>query len=234
MSIFSLAFWMRIHLVVCVIETKNVEYKYFSTGEEITLKCKCVASYWIGPALNTVNSTKRQISQIEITDMNDNPKRWNMSIYTKGGNIANTLPPKLVKRLSLLGANFDLHITNLSSSDEGLYICETAINCALPQYRYLLYTKYKPSIKVNVKENIIVEGETVDLYCATRNNHTTTSISWYAGNKKLISTSESSLNYKMSNVSRFDTGNYTCSVQNEIGNTSSGISLVISCKTFFK
>lgn len=99
----------------------------------------------------------------------------------------------------------------------------------------MLYFSDKPSIKVNVKDKIIiVEGEPVDLYCATKNNHKTTSIVWYAGNKKLISTNESSLNYKISNVNRFDTGNYTCSVQAEVGNTFSEISLVISCKTFYK
>ncbi|CAC5411926.1 DSCAML1 [Mytilus coruscus] len=60
-------------------------------------------------------------------------------------------------------------------------------------------------------------------------NPNPTSISWYKGDNILVSTnSKSSLRYKMSNVSRHDTGNYTCSSQNEIGNASSDISLVIS------
>lgn len=90
-----------------------------------------------------------------------------------------------------------------------------------------------PSIKVDVSKNFIMEGETVNLYCFSRGYIKTTSMSWYKEDKKFISTrNESSLSIKMINVSRYDTGKYICSVQNEIENTSSEISLVISCKTF--
>ncbi|CAG2201490.1 unnamed protein product [Mytilus edulis] len=93
----------------------KVEYKHYSTGEEITLQCRCVAVYWNGPA---VKSTEGSVSEIVITDMYGNYKVWNLSIYTMEKKISPILPKHLSKRLNLEGANFDLHITNLSSSDE--------------------------------------------------------------------------------------------------------------------
>lgn len=121
--------------------TIHVEYKYFSKGEAITLKCKCVVFYWNAPAQNITN--RHQVSQVEMLDMKGNPRIWSISIYTKGDDIADTLSQQLSKRLSLIGANFDLHITNLSSSDEGLYICDTSVKCIFPQYRFILYMKCK-------------------------------------------------------------------------------------------
>lgn len=117
----------------------KVEYKHYSTGEEITLQCRCVAVYWNGPA---VKSTEGSVSEIVITDMYGNYKVWNLSIYTMEKKISPILPKHLSKRLNLEGANFDLHITNLSSSDEGLYICET-FHCERTQYQYLLNYKCK-------------------------------------------------------------------------------------------
>lgn len=71
------------------------------------------------------------------------------------------------------------------------------------------------------------------LDCTTRSNPEATSISLYKDNKKLrLTTSKSSLRFTMSKVSRYDSGKYRCSAQNEIGNTSSEISIVISCKIF--
>lgn len=123
--------------------TEDVTYKFFSIGDEITLRCKCVSLYWNGPSLNRVNSRENEISPVETTDVYGNMKAWNLSIYTYGGEIVDSLSSQLVKRLKLTGDNFDLHITNLSSADEGLYICESTVNCSLNHNRYLLYYKCK-------------------------------------------------------------------------------------------
>lgn len=115
-----------------------MDYTYFTTGEDITLKCHCRVSYWSGPAIG-----KRDIvvNQIEIIDIYDKLKMWNISIYSKGNTIADTLPPNLFNRLNLKGDNFDLHITHLSPRDEGLYICDSAVMCSVPQSWYLLQNK---------------------------------------------------------------------------------------------
>lgn len=71
------------------------------------------------------------------------------------------------------------------------------------------------------------------LDCTTRSNPKAISISWYKDNEKLrLTTSKSTLRFTMSKVSRYDSGKYRCSAQNEIGNTFSEISIVISCKIF--
>ncbi|CAC5424669.1 unnamed protein product [Mytilus coruscus] len=206
---------------------KKVEYRYYSTGEEITLKCDCKAVYWNGPALE---NTGVVISQVDETDIYEEVKTWNISIYTKGDTIANTLPQSLLRRLHVIGDNFDLHITNLSLSDEGLYICDRiGHDCFGMQNRYILQNQYKPSIKVNISDNFIVEGETTQLCCTSTSKPKPTSIVLYKEDNELVSTnSRFSLCYKMINVSRNDTGNYTCFSKNEIGNASSEIPLVIS------
>lgn len=56
-----------------------------------------------------------------------------------------------------------------------------------------------------------------------------TLISWYKEEKELISEyNKSSLCYTISNVSRYDAGNYTCCSENEIGEASSEILLTVS------
>ncbi|CAC5417636.1 unnamed protein product [Mytilus coruscus] len=302
-------------------ELNSVEYKYFSIDEEITLKCDCVGSYWNGPA---VKSPGNKISQFNITDVYGKQKFYNISIYTKGKEIADTLPYDIHKRLSLIGNNLDLHIQNLSFSDEGIYICDYAVKCNVSQKRYLLqkkifptklriqnvtnqhtvkgienctlsliclvesgkpseelrwtkngntihrggpsklvytfvpgkndhqsvYTceaqnpdmkipltktirldiKYKPCIRINVSGTLmVVEGEMTHICCMPRSNPKPTSINWYNEEVKLVSNyNASSLCFKISNVSRLDSGNYTCSSKNEIGNASSEIVLIIS------
>lgn len=116
----------------------KVEYKYFSTGDEITLKCKCKALFWNGPARA---DTGIGISHVYETDIYDELTTWNVSIYTNGEKVAEALPQKLLRRLHVTGDNFDLHITNLSTSDEGLYMCDPTENCVVIQIRYILQHK---------------------------------------------------------------------------------------------
>ncbi|CAG2201491.1 unnamed protein product [Mytilus edulis] len=102
------------------------------------------------------------------------------------------------------------------------------------QYQVLNVSIYfhsdKPSVTINVSSNLtMVEGEFARICCTSVSNPRPTFISWHKENTKLVSTfKNSSLCYKMSNVSRLDTGNYVCSTRNEIGNASSEISLIIS------
>lgn len=112
----------------------KVEYKYFSTGEEITLQCKCKALYWNGPAWADTGS---DISQV------DKLKKWNVSIYTKGHTVSTALPEKLSRRLNVTGDNFDLHMKNLSTPDEGLYtcVCDPTGNGVVIENRYILQNK---------------------------------------------------------------------------------------------
>lgn len=98
-----------------------------------------------------------------------------------------------------------------------------------------MYTKLfsdKPSIKLNASRTlVVVESDIANICCISRSNPKSTLISWHTDDKELVSAfNNSSLCYKISNVSRFDTGNYTCSSQNEIGNASSDMSLIITCK----
>lgn len=118
----------------------KVEYKYFSTGDEIALQCGCKAVYWNGPAFE---NTRNGISQVEEQDIYGALKTWNLSIYTKGATIANILPQEIVRRLHVVGDKFDLHITNLSSSDEGLYLCDTTASCFWSNARFILQKKSK-------------------------------------------------------------------------------------------
>lgn len=112
---------------------KRVEYKYFSTGDEIILKCGCKAVFWNGPAFA---DTRHHTSHIMRRDIYGELKVWNTSIYTKGDTIKNTLPLELLRRLHVIGNNFDLRISNLSLSDEGLFTCDSA--CGELENRFLL------------------------------------------------------------------------------------------------
>lgn len=137
---------------------KRVDYNvsYFSTGQSITLECDCKVSFWNGPvATNTGNET----SPVDINDIYGDPKVMNVTIYMTGGKIANMLPETLFKRLNLVGDNFDLHITNLSTSDEGLYICDLKEYCRKQktyQHVFLLQNKckYICTISVDILSNI--------------------------------------------------------------------------------
>ncbi|CAC5368456.1 unnamed protein product [Mytilus coruscus] len=93
-----------------------------------------------------------------------------------------------------------------------------------------LNIKYKLSVEINVSSTLTVdEGEFAHICCISVSNPKTTSISWHKEDTELVSTfNNSSLCYKMSNVSRHDTGNYVCSYQNEVGDSSSEILLIIS------
>lgn len=123
---------------------KNVEYKYFTSGENITLNCKYKVSHWSGPAVTNITPVN-ETTLVKITDQYDKQKKWNISFYTKGNTVKKTLPQNLFKRLTLIGDNFDLLITNMSTSDEGLYICDPTNTTAL-QKRYLLQNKCKYSL----------------------------------------------------------------------------------------
>lgn len=120
---------------------KNVEYRYFSSGENITLNCNSEVLYWYGPSVN-IGEPLNKNTFVEITGKNNKTKNWSISIYTKRDTVKDTLPQNLFKKLSLIGDNFDLLITNLSASDEGLYICEPRNNTVL-QIRYILQNKCK-------------------------------------------------------------------------------------------
>lgn len=129
-------------------EMKIVEYKYFSSGENVTLKCKSQALYWTGPAVNTMEPIN-ETTFVEMTDNYDKRKKWHISIYTKGDTVKDTLPQNLFKRLHLIGDNFDLLITNLSASDEGLYICDPRNNAQL-QKLYILQNICKYTLFLNL------------------------------------------------------------------------------------
>lgn len=118
---------------------KDVIFKYFSIDDEITLTCKCQASFWSGPVLD---SAEKQISHVEITDMYGRLTRWNISSYSKYDTFKDSLPQSLSSRINLTGDNFDLRITHLSLTDEGIYVCD-ASNCTMPQTLYLLQYKCK-------------------------------------------------------------------------------------------
>lgn len=120
---------------------KNIEYRYFSTGKTITLNCNSEVLYWYEPSGN-IEELANKNNFVEITGKNNKTKNWSISIYTKGDTVKDTLPQKLFKKLNLIGDNFDLLITNLSASDEGLYICEPRNNTVL-QKRYILENKCK-------------------------------------------------------------------------------------------
>lgn len=78
-----------------------------------------------------------------------------------------------------------------------------------------------------------MEEKSTQICCISKSKPEPTSISWFKEDKELVSTTnESSLCYQLINVSRNDTGNYTCSSQNEIGNSSQKMAVVILCKNF--
>lgn len=86
---------------------------------------------------------------------------------------------------------------------------------------------------VNVSDKFIMEGEEHHLCCISKSNPKPTTIAWSKEEENIFSSnSESVLCYTMTGVSRNDTGNYTCSSQNEIGNESSTVSIVVSCNNF--
>lgn len=113
---------------------QNVEYKYFTKGDEITLTCNFKAVYWHGPSFGN-----DRISHVAAPNIYGELQRWNISFYTKDNTFAQTLPLELFRRLNLVGDNLDLHIANLSHSDEGIYLCDTA-NLSKP-HRYLLQNR---------------------------------------------------------------------------------------------
>ncbi|VDI64121.1 Hypothetical predicted protein [Mytilus galloprovincialis] len=145
------------------------------------------------------------------------------------------------EHIRYLGATDDgklqIPVVNVSNryQNSGFYICNVSNGIpdnhgnVFQQGRTYVEFADKPSIKIHVSNSFIKEGETMHLDCTTRSNPKATSISWYQDNKKLrLTTSKSSLRLTMSKVSRYDSGKYRCSAQNEIGNTSSEISIVIS------
>lgn len=127
----------------------NVDYKYFSTGDDITLNCDCKALFWNGPEFkNAGNGT----SKVDLKDIDGEWKVWNLSIYTNGDKIASTLPQTILGRLRVIGKNFDLHISNLSHSDEGLFTCNSA--CGELENRFLLQIKCKTFVLSSTQINM--------------------------------------------------------------------------------
>lgn len=131
-------------LIFCfnLAEVKNQEYNvsYFSNGEAITLKCRCKVSFWSGPVVTNVENGT---SPIMITDIYGQYQVLNVSIYFHSGKIADSLPQILFEKLNVIGENFDLRITNLSTSNEGLYICDLSKQCLLMPEKFLLQNKCK-------------------------------------------------------------------------------------------
>ncbi|VDI39691.1 Hypothetical predicted protein, partial [Mytilus galloprovincialis] len=123
---------------------KTVDYDliYFLTGESLTLSCNYKVSFWNGPAVTDMDN---MTSPVTITDTSGNLKVLNVSIYMHGGTLASTLPKKRFNRLKIVGDNFDLRITNLSTFDEGLYICEPKEKRGLPPSQYYLQNILFPS-----------------------------------------------------------------------------------------
>lgn len=128
----------------------NVKYRYFISGENITLNCNFEVSYWSGPAVKILEP-ETSITDIEILDKFGILKKWNVLPYTKGHIVRTALPQNLYKRLDLLGDKFDLRITNMSTSDEGLYICDPN-NTDVLQKRFLLQNKCKYNL--NYKNDV--------------------------------------------------------------------------------
>ncbi|CAC5411923.1 unnamed protein product [Mytilus coruscus] len=197
---------------------KRVEYNvtYFSTGQAITLECNCKVSYWNGPAAtNTGNGT----STVEITDIYGDPKVFNITIYMNGGKVANTLPEKLFKRINVIGDNFDLHITNLSTSDEGLYICDLKEYCNMPPSIYLLQTKLLPSkLKiVNVTHDNTVNGKEncpLNLVCLVERGIPPEVLRWKKNRISIRQGGPSKLVYTFTPNKADDQSVYTCEAQN--------------------
>ncbi|CAC5361919.1 DSCAM [Mytilus coruscus] len=136
-----------------------VNYKYFSEGETVTLKCMTGANrvVWDGPALNGSNP-----SIVEADDSFGKLKKWMITKYTDDLEINQNIPN--YKRLTFVSynesGNFDLEISYASPNDVGYYRCAIdPVRGKLPHYKaYILQLKSMPT---NITINNETEEETI-------------------------------------------------------------------------
>ncbi|VDI75925.1 Hypothetical predicted protein [Mytilus galloprovincialis] len=198
---------------------ENTEYNliYFSTNEAITLKCNCRVSFWSGPVVTNFGS---ETSPVTITDIYGNPNVWNVTIYMHGGKVANTLPEKLIKRLNVIGDYFDLHITNLSNSDQGLYICDLKEFCLIKEKRYLLQQKLLPE-KIEIEnvthDNTVIgiENYALNLVCFVESGKPPAVLTWRRNGTIIKQGGSRKLRYSFIPKKTDHQSVYICEVQNQ-------------------
>ncbi|CAC5405148.1 unnamed protein product [Mytilus coruscus] len=202
-------------------------YIYFSKGETILLKCMSgvKTADWIGPAQNTTNP-----SLIPVVDHFGKQKIWQTTQYTNHRNINPIIPN--FRRIRVVGidrdGDFDLQISNASYCDIGFYRCAIDPVEGNPLTKsYILQLKNEPKVLIISEQRTTVsEGNSTMLCCEIDSNPNISFILWSKDKKTMIDDADSYC-LVFENLTRHDSGNYTCLSGNEIGNGSFETSLIV-------
>lgn len=89
----------------------------------------------------------------------------------------------------------------------------------------------KPILSVSNEEIKVNEGTNVSLCILVDSNPAPFVFRWSKGRTELINkTSMTSSCYTLSNITRKENGNYTCTAENEIGQGSISTTVLVECK----
>ncbi|CAC5379146.1 unnamed protein product [Mytilus coruscus] len=110
-------------------------------------------------------------------------------------------------------------ISNVSRYDQGIYTCRAENIVGIGLITTVLEVKYKPL--VSIMHDLIEEmneGETTKLCCFVDSNTAITSTRWLNGSQEIsVKHYVTETCCTIENVSRYDSGNYTCKAENIIG-----------------
>ncbi|VDI00372.1 Hypothetical predicted protein [Mytilus galloprovincialis] len=111
---------------------------------------------------------------------------------------------------------YNLSISNFTTTDAGLYRCETILNQTSKRHEIEVHLEVSPVVRVNIEPSSVVEeGHNFTLTCLYDSNTNESVIRWKRNDKILLNTQNRTLS--VINVSREDAGKYCCEVANRIG-----------------
>ncbi|XP_071142049.1 lachesin-like [Mytilus edulis] len=151
-----------------------------------------------------------------------NPIIWRGPPNLKRYSINNNINSHIGKldRISVNGnlttQKYILSISNFTTTDAGLYRCETILNQTSKRHEIEVHLAVSPVVRVNVEPSSVVEeGHNLTLTCLYDSNTNESVICWKRNDRILLNTQNSTLS--VINVSREDAGKYCCEVENRIG-----------------
>ncbi|CAC5412468.1 NCAM [Mytilus coruscus] len=181
----TILFLVWIHSNILTTANGKPRYTYFSEGETVILMCMgdadANATSWIGPAHNTSIP-----SPVPEVDDFGNDKIWNTTVYTNGRKINPDIQNFRRLKVVDMGGNgdFDLQISNASTSDEGFYRCEIeSVEGKLLTKQYILQLKKPPSnltIDNETEEDTIIgrEDQILKIACNVESGSPPSTILW--------------------------------------------------------
>ncbi|XP_063448357.1 neural cell adhesion molecule 2-like [Mytilus trossulus] len=119
---------------------------------------------------------------------------------------------------------YNLVIQNFSANDQDLYRCQGIVKETAFAADIMTVLAMSPNISIAVKPSAdILEGNRISLECIDSSNVPSKNYSWKRDGSLL--TDATSYVLEINNVTKKDSGIYTCRVQNMIGSSGSSVRL---------